>query len=178
MLSDTRIREAESNVRSYLEEGLLVRRSNQAAQEMYLHNSDVSLATAHKVLSLESPSYKPYLWVVVPAYYAMYYIANAVLLAKGYKVGDRISHKVASDTLIALLRSDIRKGLLKGYEETREDALDLTAARTDDLLQSFDHERTKRSRFQYRMDAQTERSKALTSLERAKTFVFEMKKLL
>ena len=178
MLSDTRIREAESNVRTYLEDGLLARRSNRAAQEMYLHNSDVSLATAHKVLSLEGPTYKPYLWVIVPAYYAMYYIANAVLLARGYKVGDRVSHKVTSDALIALVRGGIRKGLLEGYEDTRGDALDLTAARTDDLLQSFDYERTKRSRFQYRLDAQAEHSKALTSLERAKTFVFEMKKLL
>jgi uncharacterized protein (UPF0332 family) len=43
---------------------------------------------------------------------------------------------------------------------------------------SFDLEREKRSRFQYQMDEEIQKCKAQTSLERAKLFVFEMKKLL
>ena len=144
MLSDKRIKEAESNVKRYLAERLLKKQMNETAKEMYIENSNLSLETAQKLLSLENQTYQPYLWVIVSSYYAMYYIANAVLLKIGYKVGDKISHKVTADS----------------------------------LLESLDFEMEKRSKFQYQMDEKVKKSKALTSLERAKQFVFELKKLL
>ena len=91
MLSDERIKEAESNVRQYLAESFLKKQTNETAKEMYIENSNLSLETAQKLLSLESQTYQPYLWVIVSSYYSMYYIANAVLLKIGYKVGDKIS---------------------------------------------------------------------------------------
>jgi len=116
--------------------------------------------------------------VIVSSYYAMYYIANAVLLKMGYKVGDKISHKVTSDALIVFVRNRLKKELIDEYENIKEDALELISSKTDTLLKSFDFEREKRSKFQYSMDEKVKKSKALTSLERAKKFVFEMKKLL
>lgn len=104
-LNSVRIKEAESNIRNYLEERLLKKQKNETAKEMYIENSDLSLETAKKLLALESPKYKPYLWVIVASYYAMYYIANAVLLDLGYKVGDKVSHKVTSDALIVYVRN-------------------------------------------------------------------------
>ncbi len=178
MLSDKRIKEAESNVRQYLTEGLLKKQPNKTAKEMYVENSDLSLETAQKLLSLETPTYKPYLWIITSSYYAMYYIANAVLLSIGYKVGNKISHKVTSDSLIVFVRNKLKKGLIEEYEDVKEDALELMSSKTDYLLQSLDFEREKRSKFQYQMDEQAKKSKALTSLERAKQFVFELKKLL
>ena len=178
MLSDKRIKEAESNVRQYLTEGLLKKQTNKTAKEMYVENSDLSLETAQKLLSLETPTYKPYLWIITSSYYAMYYIANAVLLSIGYKVGNKISHKVTSDSLIVFVRNKLKKGLIEEYEDVKEDALELMSSKTDYLLQSLDFEREKRSKFQYQMDEQAKKSKALTSLERAKQFVFELKKLL
>lgn len=108
----------------------------------------------------------------------MYYIANAVLLGIGYKVGDKISHKVTSDALVVFTRNKLKKEIIEGYEDVRDDALELISSKTDSLLQSLDFEREKRSKFQYKMDEQIKKSKALTSLERAKQFVFEFKKLL
>lgn len=178
MLSDERIKEAESNVKQYLTEGLLKKQKNETAKKMYGENSDLSLETAKKLLSFENLTYKPYLWVIVTSYYAMYYIANAVLLDIGYKVGDKISHKVTSDALIVFARDKLKKGLIEEYEDVKEDALELISYKTDSILQSLDLEREKRSKFQYRMDEQIKKSKALTSLERAKQFVFELKKLL
>ncbi|OGJ19836.1 hypothetical protein A3K73_03650 [Candidatus Pacearchaeota archaeon RBG_13_36_9] len=178
MLDEKRIKEAESNVRQYLAEGLIKKQENRTAKEMYLENSNLSLETAQKLLSLETNIYKPYLWVIISSYYSMYYIANAVLLEFGYKVGDKISHKVTSDALIVFARNKLKKELIEGYENIKEDALELISQKTDNLLQSFDLEREKRSKFQYQMDEKAKQSKALTSLERAKEFVFEMKKLL
>ncbi len=178
MLDQKRIIFAESNVRQYLEEGLLKKQKNETARIMYFENADISLQTAQKLLFLESKEYRPYLWIIVTSYYAMYYSANAVLLNLGYKVGDKISHKVTADALIVFVRNKLKKQLLEEYESLKEDALEITSQKTDALIQSLDLERQKRSQFQYQMDEHVKREKALTSLERAKLFVFEMKKLL
>jgi len=178
MLSDKRIKEAESNVKRYLAERLLKKQMNETAKEMYIENSNLSLETAQKLLSLENQTYQPYLWVIVSSYYAMYYIANAVLLKIGYKVGDKISHKVTADSLIVFARNKLEKELIEEYEIIKKDAMELTSSKADSLLESLDFEMEKRSKFQYQMDEKVKKSKALTSLERAKQFVFELKKLL
>ena len=178
MLDEKRIKEAESNVRQYLQDNLLKKQTNKTAQEMYVENCDVSLQTAQKLLSLECKDYLPYLWIIVTSYYSMYYIANAVLLKLGYKVGGKVSHKVTADSIIVFVRDKLKKSLLEEYEDVQKDALELISQRADVLLKSLDEEREKRSKFQYQMDEQAKKGKALTSLERAKEFVFEMKKLL
>lgn len=178
MLDEKRIKEAESNVRQYLQDNLLKKQTNETAKAMYIENADLSLETAKKLLALESKDYHPYLWVIVPSYYSMYYIANAVLLKLGYKVGEKVSHKVTADAIIVFVRNKLKKNLLEEYENAQADALELMSQRADALLKSLDEEREKRSKFQYQMDEQAKRGKAITSLERAKEFVFEMKKLL
>ncbi len=178
MLDGKRIKESEANVKRYLGEGLLRKEKNETAKEMYVENSDLSLETGQKLLSLETLEYRPYLWVIVSSYYAMYYIANAVLLSIGYKVGEKISHKVTADALIVFVRDKLKKDLIEEYENVRENALELISSKADSILQSLDFEREKRSKFQYQMDEKAKKSKAVTSLERAKEFSFELKKLL
>ncbi len=116
------------------------------------------------------------LWVIVISYYSMYYIANAVLYKMGYKVGEKISHKVTADALIVFVRKKLAGSLLESYEEIREEAL--AGIRADSLLESFDFERKKRGLIQYQTKEVEKHSKAKTSLERAKEFMFEMEKLL
>tara|TARA_Y100000310_G_scaffold326415_1_gene391288 strand:+ start:1290 stop:1826 length:537 start_codon:yes stop_codon:yes gene_type:complete len=178
MLDEKRVKEAESNVRQYVQDDMLKKQTNQTAMVMYVENCDVSLQTAQKLLSLESKDYSPYLWVIVSSYYSMYYITNAVLLKLGYKVGDKISHKVTVDALIVFVRNKLKKNLLEEYEDTKESALELMSQKADLLIKTLDYEREKRSKFQYQMDEQAKHGKAQTSLDRAKNFVFEMKKLL
>ncbi len=178
MLDERRVKEAESSVRQYLQEGLLKKQTNGTAQAMYVENSEISLQTAQKLLSLESKEYSPYLWVIAAAYYSMYYIANAVLLKQGYKVGEKISHKITADALVVFVRNRLKKHLLEEYEDTKDDALELMSQKADDLIKSLDYEREKRSKFQYQMDERAKKEKAIVSLDRAKEFVFEMKKIL
>ena len=87
MLDEKRIKEAESNVRQYLQDNLLKKQMNETAKVMYIENADLSIETAKRLMALESKNYHPYLWVIVSSYYSMYYIANAVFLKLGYKVG-------------------------------------------------------------------------------------------
>ena len=175
MIDEKRKQEAKNNFARYLQEGLLKKETNGLAQSKYLENADLSLRTAQELM--QSPL-KPYLWVIVVSYYAMFYLANAVLLHYSYKTQDKIAHKVTSDALIALVLDKLKKELLEDYEDMQQDALEIANAKAEDLVESYGLELGKRSRFQYNMLEQTKEAKAQTSLKRASAFVFELKKLL
>jgi len=175
MIDMKRIEEAKNNFNGYLRDGLIKKERNEAAFNTYLKNSDLSLKLAEKLINDEL---KPYLWVVVCSYYSMFYIANAVLLKLGYKTSHKIVHKVTSDSLIVLVLNKLKKELLEEYEKIKDDALDIASARAEDIIENYNFEMDKRSKFQYEMSEGIKLEKAKTSLSRAKEFVFEMKKLL
>ena len=173
MLDENRIKEAERNVKSYIEDGLL--KEEQLNKKIYgiiVRNAQESLDVADFLRQ----NNKSDLWIIVSAYYAMYYIANAVLYKQGYKVGEKISHKVTADALIVFVRHKLKKSLLENYEEAQQQAL--AGIKADELIEKFNFEREKRSFVQYEMKEAEIHSKASTSLQRAKEFMFEMKKLL
>lgn len=114
------------------------------------------------------------LWIVVISYYSMFYIANAVLYKKGFKVGFKIAHKVTSDALIIPIRNKLADNLIENYEIASNEALALS----DNLLQSFDFERFKRSTFQYETTEEIKQAKAKTSLRKAEEFSVEIEKLI
>ncbi|MEK6974469.1 MAG: hypothetical protein AABW41_04510 [Nanoarchaeota archaeon] len=65
---------------------------------------------------------------------------------------------------------------MEEYEEAQNEAL--PGIKADTLIDEFDKERSKRGILQYETTAVEKRSKAITSLKRAKNFIFEMEKLL
>ncbi len=171
MLTDKRIKEAKDNVRTYLSDGLLTKADfDKQVFNILEKNANESLSVAE---ILYNGKYS-WLWVIVTSYYSMYYIANAVLFKMGYKVGEKISHKVTADSLIALVRDKLKELLIEEYEEMRKEAL--AGIKADELMQAFDYEKEKRGIFQYRTNESAKEAKAKTSLERAKEFVVEMKK--
>ncbi len=176
MLDKERINEAEKNVKAYLDEGLLKKLVgfDRNIFTVFKKNSEDSLKVADLLFSGNLSA----LWTIVCSYYSMYYMANAVLYKMGYKVGYKIPHKVTGEALIALVRNKLKAGILEGYEEAQEEALELANVKTDELIESFEFERMKRSKFQYEMTEPIKMSKAQTSLERAKKFAFELEKLL
>ena len=176
MLDNERIREAERNVKGYLSEGLMKKTSETDKNILNIlgRNSEESLETADFLFK----NNMSLLWVVVCSYYSMYYVANEVLYRCGYKIGHKISHKITGDALIVFVRSKLKERLLEEYEEAKGEAFELANLKTNEIIESFDYERDKRSRFQYEMTDTIKKGKANTSLERAKRFVFEMKKLL
>jgi len=175
MLDKKRIKEAEDNVRSYLEEGLLKRTSiNKQIIGILLGNAKESLGVAEEIHQRRLSD----LWVIVCSYYTMYYYANAVLLNLGYKVGEKIAHKVTSDSLIVYVRGKLKESLVEEYEEMKEEALNIAGVRADSLIESFEFERNKRGLIQYNTIEVEKQSKANTSLQRAKEFAKEMDKLI
>ena len=118
------------------------------------------------------------LWTIVCSYYSMFYISNAVLLSLGYKTGDRIVHKVTADTLIAIVRNKLKKNLLEDYESVQVEAMKIAEIKSNELVESFDFERRKRSFIQYNTTPTDVKTKANTSLQRAQNFIFEMEGLI
>ncbi len=176
MLEKKRIEEAQKNVQAYLSEGLLVKykKYNSNIFQVYVNNAKESLKIAELLLNDQYS----FLWTIVCSYYSMFYIANAVLYKLGFKVGPRIAHRVSADSLIVYVRNKLKISLIEDYEEAKEEALELAGLKTDELLQSFDYERIKESRFQYETTEEIKQSKAKTSFQRAKEFIFEMEKLI
>ena len=175
MIDQNKRKEAKQNFGKYLQDGLIKKEKNETARAMYIKNAELSLNLAEECMNT---AIRPFLWVVVISYYSMFYIANAVLLHLGYKTGSKVVHKVTSDALIVLVMDKIKKGLLEGYEDAKEDALEIASIRSEEIIAFYSMEMDKRSRFQYNMTETIQEQKANTSLKRAREFMLEMKKLL
>jgi uncharacterized protein (UPF0332 family) len=172
MLDEKRIREAEDNVKSYLAEGLLRRTGFNANIFRILRgNAQESL----EIAAFLDQNKKSSLWIIVTSYYSMFYVANALLYSMGYKVGEKISHKVTADALIVFARKKLKQSLIESYEDVRDEAL--ATIKSDELIQFFDFERKKRSFIQYQTTDEIKLSKVETSLKRAKEFMLEIDKL-
>ena len=175
MLDEKRIKEAEISVRSYLAEGLLKKISlDKNIINILLKNAKESLRVADEINQKNFSD----LWIIVCSYYTMFYYANAVLLKFGYKVEDKIVHKVTSDAIIVYIRKKLKESLIEEYEETKEEALNLAGIKADKIIESFDFERSKRGLIQCKTIEFEKKSKAETSLQRAKEFAREMDKLI
>ncbi len=175
MIDENRKHKAQKNLKIYLEDGLIKKERNEEAKKKYLENAQLSLSLAKSLFEHEL---KPYIWIIVISYYSMFYIANAILLHLGYKVGEKIAHKVTIDALIVLVLGKLKNELLEHYESLKEDASEFASIRSEELLISYERELDKRSRFQYNMLEEMKAVKAKTSVERAAEFIFEMNKLL
>ncbi|MBU2637931.1 MAG: hypothetical protein KJ955_03095 [Nanoarchaeota archaeon] len=110
MIEQKRIDEAKVNVKSYLAEGLMKKAPSpeQEIMQVFIKNARESLRVAELLFK---GNYSD-LWAIVCSYYAMYYIANAALYNMGYKIGDKISHKITADALIAFARKKLEDSLI------------------------------------------------------------------
>ena len=127
-MDEEKKKEAKQNFDKYLQDGLLKKKKNETAKAMYIKNAELSLNLAEECIN---SALNPYLWVVVISYYSMFYIANAVLLHLGYKIGSKVVHKVTSDALIVFVRNKLKKELIEEYENAKEDATELISIKTD-----------------------------------------------
>ncbi|HLD85555.1 MAG TPA: hypothetical protein VI968_03290 [archaeon] len=175
MIDEKRKKEAMENFSEYLRQGLIKKQKDENAMKMYIHNSDMSLKLAEKMLG---DTLKPYLWSIVVSYYSMFYMANAVLLHLGYKTGRKIVHKVTSEALIVLALEKLKKELIEEYENVMNDALEIASIKSDEIMKNYQMELDKRSKFQYDMTLKIQEQMARTSVKRATEFIFEIKKLL
>ena len=164
-MNEKRIKQAENNFKNYLKEGKLAKINvpNNLIYKTYLRNARESLSVANLLFKNNSSS----LWVVVSSYYSMFYMACAYLYKLGYKAKHEIVHQVINEALIVQGRHKIKNHLLQAYEIGKDEALSIS----DNYLTGYGFEKVKRSTFQYETTENIKKSKAQTSLERAKEFL-------
>jgi uncharacterized protein (UPF0332 family) len=196
-----RLEEAKRNVKTYIEDGLLKTGDKDAARfiDFFMANADSSLRTASILQEISDENslketlkvgadFESYLWVIVSSYYSMFYAATAMLAKQGMRATGQIVHKVTADALIHFFASNEKLAkLLEQYEEAqtvglelvgREELMKRMQKKADELIISYEGERKKRSKFQYDIGVQAKRGYAQTSLQRARDFVFEIRKLI
>lgn len=61
------------------------------------------------------------MWVIVSSYYSMYYMSNAVLGQLGFKVGEKMSHRITADALIVQVRDKLKNSLLQDFDEAKDE---------------------------------------------------------
>ena len=200
MIDKERINEAKRNVKQYVDDGLLKLGDKDAPRfvDFFMANAESSLRTASILQEISDENalkealkvgmdFESYLWVIVSSYYAMFYAATAILAKQGIRATGQIVHKVTADALIHFFGSNEKLAkLLEQYEEAqavglelvgREDLMKRMQKKADELIIAYEGERKKRSKFQYDIGVQAKKGYAQTSLERAKDFVFEIRKL-
>jgi uncharacterized protein (UPF0332 family) len=201
MIEKARLDQATRNVKTYLTDGLLKTGDKDATKfvDFFMSNAESSLRTASILQEISDQDtlkqtlrtgsdFEAYLWVIVSAYYSMFYSATALLAKQGIKATGQIVHKVTADALIHYFAANEKlANLLEQFEEAqtvgmelvgREELMKRMQKKADELIISYEGERKKRSKFQYDIGVQAKRGYAQTSLERARTFVFETRKLL
>ncbi len=201
MIDKERLAEAKRNVKQYVDDGLLKLNDKDSPRfvSFFMANAESSLRTASVLQQISDEdslketlkvgsTFESYLWVIVSSYYAMFYAATAILAKQGIKASGQIVHKVTADALIHFFASNEKLAkLLEQYEEAqtvgleligREELMKKMLKKADELIVSYEGERKKRSKFQYDIGVQAKRGYAQTSLERARTFVFEINKLI
>lgn len=201
MIEKVRIDEARRNVKIYVEDSLLKTGDKDAGRfvEFFIANAESSLRTASILQEISDENslketlkvnadFESYLWVIVSSYYSMFYAATAILAKQGIRATGQIVHKVTADALIHFFASNEKLAkLLEQYEEAqivglelvgREELMKKMQKKADELIISYEGERKKRSKFQYDIGVQAKKGYAQTSLQRARDFVFEIRKLL
>lgn len=171
-MNKERIAKAEKNFKSYVDDGKIkiISEIKPIVYETYLKNANESLIVANMIFSQNISS----LWVVVSSYYAMFYMASAYLYKLGFKMSHEICHQVTNEALIVQGRHKIKKHFLENYNEEKEKALEIS----DNHLENYEREKVKRASFQYQTTEAIKKSKAETSLNRAKEFIEILREIL
>src|SRR3989344_2681951 len=119
-MDEKRIKQAEGNFRTYLQDGKIkkVDKFESVIYNTYLRNARESLNVANQLFQNKTSS----LWVVVSSYYSMFYMACTYLYKLGYKSGDEIVHQVVNEALIVQGRHKLKNHILENYNEEKEKA--------------------------------------------------------
>jgi len=192
MLDEKMLLETRKRIERHLKDGLVVREKEGKFVQFFLDNARNSLDSANLLYrasvdeaiksSLGLSGFNGFLWVVNSSYYSMFYAARALLESEGVKIKTEMSvHAVAFDALVYYfyLNGKLEKRLVEEFAEAGEEAAEVSGReKAKELIGDYFYERRKRARFTYNLGEFAMREKAETSLNRAKRFNEEIRKML
>ena len=158
----------------------------------FLSNAEKSLTVANALYDLSTDkemqkqtgfiSFDGFLWIVNASYYSMFYMARALLENDGIKLKSDLSvHLITFDAIINFfyLNGKLQKRLIEDFAESRGEAsLILGKQKADSLIEDYFWEKGKRAELTYNTEEVVIQAKAKTSLERARRFIRELKKII
>jgi hypothetical protein len=169
-----------------------IEKSEPQYTDFFLKNSINSLTTSRVLFALSTredtrkkiglAGFDSFLWVINSAYYSMFYLARALLESKGIKIKTELSiHATTFNAFVYnfYLTGKIERSLIEQYQEAGIEASEILGKeQAKKLIEEFSNEKEKRGRFTYETGETAMKNKAQTSLDRAKKFNEEMRKIL
>ena len=190
MLEEKKLKETESRVKQHLRDGSIRTKQKKEFVDFFLTNAEKSLNSANALFDLSTDAdmqqktgyqnFDGFLWVVNASYYSMFYMARALLENEGIKIKAELSvHALTFDAVINFfyLNGKLQKRLIEDFAEAKEEANELLGRqKADQLVEDYFWEKGKRATFTYKTNEVVIRTKAKTSIERARRFNEEIRK--
>lgn len=192
MLDEKKLKEAESRIKHYLDDGIIKTKQQKEFVDFFLSNAEKSLNSANALYDLSTDkdmqqktgyiNFDGFLWVVNASYYSMFYMARAMLEHEGIKIKSELSiHSITFDAVVNFfyLNGKLQKRLIEDFAEAKEESSEILGKqKADSLIEDYFWERGKRSTFTYNTKEIVIKAKAKTSIERARKFNQEIKQII
>lgn len=192
MLDEKNIGEIKRNSERMIREGSIIKENEGRFADFFVNNSGDSFDSAKLLLevsrnkelknSLGFPEFNGYLWAINASYYSMFYMARALLEKNGIKIKkDESVHSIVFNAFVYyfFITGRIEKKLIEEFNDAGEEAsLLLGKEKAKMIVEDYFNEKEKRGRFTYEMGEIAMQNKAETSLERARKFNEELRKMI
>jgi uncharacterized protein (UPF0332 family) len=192
MLDNKKIEEAKRNAIKSINKEEIIKTEDSTFVTFFLQNSGNSLETAKLLfevstnsklnLSLGFPEFNGFLWVINASYYSMFYAVRALLESRGIKLkAEESIHFLTFNALIYYFFSNktLERKFIEDFEEAGEEASAILGKeKASNIIEDYTSEKEKRAKFTYEMGVIALKGKAETSLQRAKRFNEEIRKLI
>ena len=181
MLEEKKLKEIQSRVKKFLDEGTIKTKQPKEFVDFFLTNAKKSLRSANALYDLSTDKemqektdyldFDGFLWVVNACYYSMFYMTRALLESEGIKLKSESSiHSLTFDAVINFfyLNGKLKKRFIEDFAESLEEASEILGKqKADSLMEDYFFEKGKRAIFTYKTKEIVIKAKAKTSLERA-----------
>ena len=208
MLEDKKIEEAKKNAVKCINAGIIIKTKDSKYVDFFIKNAKDSLDSAKVLFDVSvnektknafgMPNFDGYLWVINSSYYSMFYIARALLESIGVKIKtDESIHFLVFNALIYYFYSTgkLEKHFIEDFEDAQEESSEILGKeransfriskspsqaqeKAKELISDYSNEKEKRAKFIYEIGEIAMKNKAETSLNRAKKFNEEVRKIL
>ncbi|MBU2561207.1 MAG: hypothetical protein KKD17_02835 [Nanoarchaeota archaeon] len=185
MLDEQKIEQSSRIIRELISEGKIVR-PKAGTDIFFLQKSRESLDVSQRLMELQDEEGLPTnLWVINTSYYSMFFAATALLAKFSHRIKTESGiHRLTYHALVHYFMKEenrLKKHFMEEYElavDEAENILQLSENRIEKLVKDLDFEMAKRKEFTYEMGKIAEKSKAETSLSRARKFFIEIEKVM
>lgn len=193
MLDEKRINEIKKRVADFIRDGTIKKeKEGTKFVDFFLNNAKNSLDSAKLLFRISTedklknmlgfPDFNGFLWVINSSYYSMFYTARALLENEGIKIKTDLSiHSVVFDALVYYfyLTGKLEKKFIEEFSEAKAEVAELLGKeKAKELVEDYFYEKGKRGTFTYKIGAIAMQNKSQTSLERAKRFNEEIRKMI